>query len=127
MKKASSSFLPSDAETLITEAMCEDMPKNPVEDKLEKILMACPKGSRGKIVMRGVVFGDFGGVSGTEIIARDVICTDRLKRMETYSSSEEKMEQTEEQLVLRLAVSQRRTKSKHLHARWIELIVNTTL
>lgn len=46
MNKAASLIIPSDAETLVVDAMRDDMPQNPVEDKLEEILRVCPKGSR---------------------------------------------------------------------------------
>lgn len=112
VKKAAISFLPVDPDSLIAEALRDQMPKNPVEDKLEEVLKVCGKGTREKRIMRGLIAGAVGGERAKRIIARDVICTDRLKKLRiAEESSEDELHEGEKPLILRLSMSERRMKS----------------
>lgn len=95
---------------MIVEALKDDMAKNPVEDRLEEVLNVYQKGSREKRTSRGIVIGAIGGQKAKNIIDRDVICSDRLKKLGVgaESSSEDIVE---EDIVRRLSMPARRMRS----------------
>lgn len=78
MMRTAKLVLPIDPEGLVREEVAHLSAPSDIENRLEEYLYLCGEGSREKRLRRGVIYGKILADEEKKLIARDVICYERL-------------------------------------------------